>query len=169
MVDHITDGVIVTMTYTMTIDGELIEDAPADDPIIYLHGANTILPGLEAALEGKKIGDKLNIDLEMEPEIWEAPRGDFDLPNEAKVGDQIEIEDMDGDVMVAEIAELTDEMIKLRMDDIEDWMAGKTANFNVEVLALRESTAEERLVGEPEEYFELLDDDHDHDHDHDDH
>jgi len=169
MVEKIENGVIVTMAYLMTVEGDEVENAPADDPMYYLHGAGTILPQLEAALAGKHIGDKVDIDIDMEPDIWEAPREDFEnLPDDIGLGDEIDIYDADGEMIRAMVKEVDDEMIVLDLLDIEEWMVGKTANFKVEVLALREANEQELTVGEPEEYFDFLmgdeDDEHDHDH-----
>ena len=169
MVEKIQDGVVVTMSYLMTVDGKEVENATADDPMFYLHGADTILPQLAEALTGKAVGDKLTVDVLMEPEIWEAPREDFDgLPEDLAVGDEIDIYDADGDAVRALVKSIDDEKIVLDMMDIEEWMAGKTATFKVEVLALREANEDELAIGEPEEYFDFLnmEDDHDHDHDH---
>jgi FKBP-type peptidyl-prolyl cis-trans isomerase SlyD len=173
MVDKIANDVVVTMTYRMIVDGKEVESAPADEPLYYLHGSDNIVPGLETALEGKTVGDKVSVTLAPEDaygmpddeDIQELPLEDFDLPNDVKLGDEVEIEDADGDVFVAIITAIGKDTITL---DFNNPMAGKTITFEAEVLELREATEEEIEFGEPEEYAELYDyDDHDdHDHDH---
>jgi FKBP-type peptidyl-prolyl cis-trans isomerase SlyD len=164
MVDKIQDGVVVTMAYRMVVEDEEIENATADDPMYYLHGSGAILPDLEDALLGKTVGDAIQVSVLMEPDIWEAEREEFDnLPDDIKVGDEIDIYDADGDMVRALVKEIDDQRVVLDLLDIDEWLVGKTAHFEVEVLALREASNEERAVGEPEEYFDLLDDDHDHD------
>ena len=37
--------------------GEELDRADTDKPLDYLHGGGNIVPGLESALEGLKIGD----------------------------------------------------------------------------------------------------------------
>jgi FKBP-type peptidyl-prolyl cis-trans isomerase SlyD len=165
MVEKIENGVVVTMAYLMTVDGEEVENAPADDPMYYLHGAGTILPQLEAELTGKAIGDMVDIDIDMEPDIWEAPREDFEnLPDDIGPGDEIDIYDADGEMIRAMVKEVNDDVIVMDLLDIEEWMIGKTANFKVQVLELRKATEEELTIGEPEEYFDFLMDDDEHDH-----
>ncbi|MBC8170469.1 MAG: FKBP-type peptidyl-prolyl cis-trans isomerase, partial [Anaerolineae bacterium] len=60
-VDKITDGVVVSMTYVLTVDGEEVGRAGTEEPLEYLHGAENIVPGLEAALVGKKVGDQVHV------------------------------------------------------------------------------------------------------------
>ncbi|MEO0563693.1 MAG: hypothetical protein AAF125_16425 [Chloroflexota bacterium] len=165
MVDKIADGVVVTMAYRMTVDGEEVENAPVDDPMYYLHGFGTIVPNLEVELTGKAVGETVNVSMVMEPDIWEAPLEDFDnLPEDIKPGDELDIYDEDGEMVRAMVKDITDEKIVLDLLDIEEWMVGKTAIFDVEVLALRAATDEEMTVGEPEEYFDfLMEDDEEYD------
>jgi FKBP-type peptidyl-prolyl cis-trans isomerase SlyD len=158
MVDKIQDGVVVTMSYLMTVDDKEVENATADDPMYYLHGSDAILPQLSTELEGKGVGEKLSVDVLMEPEIWEAPREDFEgLPDDLSVGDEIDIYDADGDAVRARVKSVDGETIVLDLLDIEAWMVGKTATFKIEVLALRQASKEELAIGEPEEYFDFLD------------
>lgn len=48
----------VSIDYTLTNDaGETIDSSAGGAPLVYLHGAGNIIPGLEKALEGKQAGD----------------------------------------------------------------------------------------------------------------
>ncbi|MBZ0302448.1 MAG: FKBP-type peptidyl-prolyl cis-trans isomerase, partial [Anaerolineae bacterium] len=62
-VETITDGVVVSLAYVLSVDGEEVERADRDDPLDYLHGASNIVPGLEELLEGKRVGDKVHATL----------------------------------------------------------------------------------------------------------
>jgi FKBP-type peptidyl-prolyl cis-trans isomerase SlyD len=166
MVDAIKEGVVVTMAYRMVVDGEEVESSPANDPLYYLHGSDNIVPGLEAALEGKGVGTKLTVELapadaygEYDPEaLLTDPLSEFDLPDSIKEGDEVEIEDADGDLFIATVKSITDDELTL---DMNHAFAGKTVTFEVEVLGLRDASKEELEWGEPEE---LIGSDHDHDH-----
>ena len=49
---------IVSVQYTLkNSEGELLDQSDEADPLIYLHGHGTIVPGLEKALEGHEVGD----------------------------------------------------------------------------------------------------------------
>ncbi|MEL7233257.1 MAG: FKBP-type peptidyl-prolyl cis-trans isomerase [Chloroflexota bacterium] len=169
MVDKIEKDVVVKLAYRMVVDGEEIENAPADDPLFYLHGTEdgVLVPGLEAALVGKAAGDKLTVTLAPEEAYGEyddeavmaADRADFELPHGLGVGDAVEIEDADGDIFEAIITAMDDESITM---DMNSEFAGEEVTFEVEVLELREATKEEIVFGEPAEIIALLTEDHDH-------
>lgn len=50
---------VVSLRFVMkNKDGDVIEDIMNQPPVDYLHGSGNILPALEAAVEGLKVGDK---------------------------------------------------------------------------------------------------------------
>ena len=54
----VADGLVVSLAYTLRLDdGEEVDSAAGDEPLVYLHGAQNIIPGLEQALTGLKVGD----------------------------------------------------------------------------------------------------------------
>jgi FKBP-type peptidyl-prolyl cis-trans isomerase SlyD len=57
---------VVMLSYRLTtLQGELIEEAPASEPAAYLHGGyDGIFPKLEEALEGKTAGAEADVVLE---------------------------------------------------------------------------------------------------------
>ncbi|HEY1076389.1 MAG TPA: FKBP-type peptidyl-prolyl cis-trans isomerase, partial [Fontimonas sp.] len=51
---------VVLIHYTLTnAKGEVLDSSSGGEPLAYLHGAGNIIPGLENALAGKSVGDKL--------------------------------------------------------------------------------------------------------------
>src|SRR5262245_20247750 len=62
MMDNtVADGRVVSIAYALSVDGDTIDEAPTTDPVDYLHGALNIVPGLEAALTGRQVGDRLTV------------------------------------------------------------------------------------------------------------
>ena len=58
----VADGMVVSLAYTLRLDdGEEVDSAAGDDPLVYLHGAQNIIPGLEQALTGLKLGDNRRV------------------------------------------------------------------------------------------------------------
>ena len=58
---------VVTFHYTLTnAEGELMESSREKDPMVYLHGANNIITGLEKAMDGYTVGDTISATLEPE-------------------------------------------------------------------------------------------------------
>ena len=57
----------VSIEYTLTNDaGDVIDSSAGGAPLVYLQGAGNIIPGLEKALEGKNVGDELDVSVEPE-------------------------------------------------------------------------------------------------------
>ena len=147
-VETITDGVVVSLAYTLKVDGEEIEQADASDPLQYLHGSGSIVPGLETLLEGKRVGDKIHATLPPEEtygdydpeEVDEVDRDSLDIDDDVTVGMVVEVEDEEGYLYVATITDITNETITL---DFNPPLAGKVLTYDVEVLALREAAEDE--------------------------
>ncbi len=164
--DRIEDGVVVSLAYTLTVDGEEVDRADANDPLEYLHGAENIVPGLEDALTGKKVGDKLSVTLTPdqaygeydEEEVEEIDRADIPDAEMLREGMLIEAEDDEGYVSLGLVRELTDDTVLL---DFNPPLAGKTLTYDVEVVALREADSEELAHGHPHglhSHFDIGDD-----------
>ncbi|MEW5940599.1 MAG: FKBP-type peptidyl-prolyl cis-trans isomerase, partial [Chloroflexota bacterium] len=49
---RVTGGQVVSMEYTLRVDGNVVDSSAGGDPLEYLHGAANIIPGLERELEG---------------------------------------------------------------------------------------------------------------------
>jgi FKBP-type peptidyl-prolyl cis-trans isomerase SlyD len=48
---------VVSMRHTLKSDGgEVVDSSNGNEPMVYLHGANNLIPGLEAELNGKTSG-----------------------------------------------------------------------------------------------------------------
>ncbi len=55
---------VVSFHYTLTeVDGKELESSYSGAPLIYLHGHNAMLNGIETSLESKSIGDKVSATL----------------------------------------------------------------------------------------------------------
>jgi FKBP-type peptidyl-prolyl cis-trans isomerase SlyD len=151
-VETISDGVVVSLIYALSIDGEEIERADRDDPLEYLHGAGGIVPGLEAILEGKRVGDKVHATLppdqaygDYDPEeTEEVDRASIEIDVDLHEGLEVEVEDEDGYVYVATVSKITADTVTL---DFNPALAGQTLTYDVEVIGLREATRDEVAHG----------------------
>jgi len=150
MPDKITKNVVVSLNYKLWLDenDEMIEESDAGDPLMYLHGHDNIIPGLESALDGRAQGETLTVIVEPEEGYGEYEEDDVDeipladLPDELEpeLGMLLEVVDDDDNVFVAEIVEITDEVAVL---DFNHPLAGERLRFEVEVIDLRDPTPEE--------------------------
>jgi FKBP-type peptidyl-prolyl cis-trans isomerase SlyD len=153
-VEKITDGVVVSMTYVLTVDDEEVGRAGTDEPLEYLHGAENIVPGLEAALEGKTVGDKVHVTVPPEDAYGEYDDDEvdeFDLEEipggeNLEEGMIVEVEDEDGFVYIGTVMEVVEGTVVV---DFNPPLAGKTLTFDVEVLSLRQAAEDELDHGHP--------------------
>lgn len=159
--DQIRDGLVASIAYTLTVDGKVVEDVNDDEAIEYLHGEENIVPGLEKALVGKKVGDTFEITLapeegygEYEDDLVEqVSREDFDDIEDLKPGLEIELVDDEGAWFEATIKEITDHAVVL---DFNTPLAGKTLHYKIKVVAIREATESETEQGFPESLLEEM-------------
>ena len=155
-VDKITDGVVVSMTYVLTVDGEEVGRADENEPLEYLHGAENIVPGLEAALEGKTVGDAVHVTVPPEEaygDYDDEEIDEFDLDEipggeNLEEGMIVEVEDEDGFVYIGTVMEVVDGVVVV---DFNPPLAGKTLTFDVQVLTIREAN---ELHGGSDRVFE---------------
>lgn len=59
------DNLVVSINYKLADDdGNVLDSSEGSEPLVYLHGADNIIPGLEKALVGKVEGDSLHVRVE---------------------------------------------------------------------------------------------------------
>lgn len=145
---RVTDGMVVSLAYTLTVEGQEFETATREDPLVYLHGAENIIPGLEAALTGRAVGEVFSVTVESKDgygdydaeDIETMATSDFPDPAGLEVGTMVEVEDEDGYLYMGYVTEITGDNIVL---DFNPPLAGKTLTYNVEVIEVRPATEEE--------------------------
>ena len=60
----IEDKTKVSIAYVLLEKGgRILEEIPATHPFVYIHGYNNIIPGLETALAGRKLGERFSVDI----------------------------------------------------------------------------------------------------------
>jgi len=143
---------VVTLEYTITDTTQNLLDSGAD-PLIYLHGGyNDVFAKIEEALNGKKVGDSITVQLTPQESFGEyddalvtiEERGEFD--DNIYVGEQFVevIEDEDEAVEDQKISytikEITKENVTL---DGNHPLAGIDVIFSATVLDVRKATAKE--------------------------
>ncbi|MCG2635156.1 MAG: peptidylprolyl isomerase [Gammaproteobacteria bacterium] len=150
--DKITANRVVTIQYALYDEaGELVEDTSESGPFSYVHGAEGILPGLELALEGMSKGDTAQVTIspsdgygEIDPDAFiEVPLSEFPEGTQLTVGMEVTGQSIAGP-SVFRVLEVGEETVKV---DSNHPMAGKTLEFYVEVLEVREASQEELEQG----------------------
>ncbi len=151
----VADGLVVSIHYTLKApDGTLLDSSEGSDPLLYLHGAENIVPGLEKQLTGKAVGDKVvavvpaaeGYGERTGPEPQKVPRTELPADADLIPGMQIIAESGDGQAFPLWIVEADDEHFTV---DHNHPLAGVTLHFDVEIAAIRAATDEEKAHGHP--------------------
>lgn len=139
---------VVQIHYTLTDnDGEVLDSSEGKDPLAYIHGMGNLIPGLEDALVGRYVGDKFQVTIAPEEAyglrdddlVQRVPKDAFQGVEEILPGMQFHAQSPDG-AQLFTVIEVADDEVLL---DGNHPMAGITLNFDVEVTAIRDATAEE--------------------------
>ena len=131
----------VEIDYTLTVDGKVEDSSKGRRPLKYTQGAGQIIVGLERALEGKKTGDKISVDIpakdaygEKDPgAVRRVPKNAIQNVEEMKVGDSVGASTK-GHNFRAQITEITDTEVVL---DFNHPLAGKALHFDVEIISVK--------------------------------
>ncbi len=148
----VADDVVVSIDYTLTVDGEVVDSTEGDAPLNFLQGHQNIIPGLERELAGMKVGDSKKVTVtpaeaygEVDPEnIIDVPRDEFPSEIPLEPGTELEVKNADGEVLSATINEVNGDTVKL---DFNHPLAGKSLSFDVTIVDLRTATEEELAHG----------------------
>lgn len=143
---------VVYFNYTLKDDEGNVLDQSQGQPLAYLHGYGNIIPGLEKQLLDKKVGDKFTTSIAPEEAygeysdeyVQEVPKTNFQGVDNIEAGMQFQSQTDDGHVMLVTVRDVQDDIVIV---DANHPLAGKTLHFDVEVVEIREATAEELAHG----------------------
>jgi FKBP-type peptidyl-prolyl cis-trans isomerase SlyD len=142
---------VVTLDYIVTnADGDLIDTTEDSTPLVYLHGTNFLVAGLEAALEGHVAGDALTVTLEpadaygeYDEQLVQTLPGELFDGMEVGEGDTL-MADTDGGHIPVTVLEVAEDYVKI---DANHPLAGMELTFAVQVREVRAATEEELAHG----------------------
>jgi FKBP-type peptidyl-prolyl cis-trans isomerase SlyD len=149
----IKSGIVASLAYSLKDDeGTILDSADAQDPFTYLHGHGNIIPGLERALEGLKIGDRRKLSVTPEDGYGDVDetlrvvveKSQLGAETAIKKGMRFGAQSEDGEEVVYTVVDVKGDEIFL---DGNHPLAGVTLHFEVEVLKMREATSEELSHG----------------------
>lgn len=151
----VADGMVVSVHYTLkTEDGEVIDSSEGESPLMYLHGAGNIVPGLERQLAGRSVGDRVKAVVSPEEGYGEhsgdepqrVPRSSFPADADLYEGMEVMAQSTQGEMYPMWIVEVTDDHVLV---DDNHPLAGITLHFDVEIAGIRAATDEELAHGHP--------------------
>ena len=149
------DNVVVSMHYTLTNnEGEVLDSSEGADPLVYLHGAGNIIPGLEKALVGKSSGASVQAKIppaeaygEVEPQLVETiSSAAFEGVDKIEPGMAFQAQGSDGHVRRIVVTSVSGDEVTI---DGNHPLAGVELNFDVQVVDVRVASEEELNHGHP--------------------
>lgn len=145
---NITKDSVALFHYTLTNNkGETLDSSSGGEPLAYLHGGGNIIPGLEKALEGKTVGDKLKVTVSPEEGygkhdpslVQQVPRRAFQGVSNIQPGMSFSTQGPQGPMRVT-VTKILGDMVTI---DGNHALAGETLNFDVEITEVRAASQEE--------------------------
>ncbi|NVK43383.1 MAG: peptidylprolyl isomerase [Oceanospirillaceae bacterium] len=133
-------------------DGDLIDDTRDGAPLPYLHGHANIIAGLEQAMAGHEAGETLRVKVQPqlgyglydEDKVRTLEHSFFEPLGGAEVGMSCQLEDDEGNLELAQVIEVSDEGVTV---DGNHPYAGRTLDFEIEIVEVRDATDEELAQG----------------------
>lgn len=148
---------VVALSYTLhTIEGDgekvFVEETNGENPLTFLYGVGMMIPKFENEIKGLAAGDKKSFTISpaeaygerQDDAIAQLPVDMFQESGMPPVGAILPLSDNQGNNFQAVVVEVTPEMV---VADLNHPMAGKTLNFDVEILNTRPATEEELSHG----------------------
>lgn len=148
MTEIVQDNLIVTLDYTLILEDEILESTSDGKAIEFIQGFRQIIPGLENALYDMKIGEGKTVVIKPEEAYGEYDEDSIQIAKKEEFGEEIpldvgnflDLEDDEGDILSAQIIEADEETVTL---DFNHPLAGKTLTFELTISGLRAASAEE--------------------------
>lgn len=144
---------VVALHYTLhSAAGRVLDSTREDEPIEFLQGAGEIIPGLERAIQGMKVGEEREVVLEAEeaygPRDPEArvrvPRSAFPPEFDLRPGAAVGLRGEDDEDLTAYVQEIGEGEVVL---DLNHPLAGQRLRFRLQVVGVRRATEEELRHG----------------------
>lgn len=140
---------VVSVNYKLTDDaGKVLDSSDGSKPMVYLHGAGNIIPGLEKALVGKAEGDALKVRIEPAEAYGELipdgiktiEKSAFEGVEAVEAGMVFEAKAPDGAMQEIVVVKVEGDAVTI---DTNHPLAGVALNFDINVVSVREATKEE--------------------------
>ena len=140
---------VVEMHYTLKNDaGEVIDSSKGKEPMSFIQGHGNIIPGLEKALEGMKVGETCDVSVTPEDAygvhheegIQEIPKDALQSIENLEVGMELQSQDDQGNPFIVRVEKINEETVTVNANHP---LAGETLHFNVSIENVREATKDE--------------------------
>ncbi len=144
---------VVSLSYTLTVGGEVIETVKAENPLKFIFGTGYLLPKFEENVSGKSKGDSFDFQLtakegygEVNPDaVVELPKDMFKVNGNVEEGlltegNVLPMQDSEGNRLQGTIETVKEDSVVMNFNHP---LAGSDLNFKGEVVEVRDATQEE--------------------------
>lgn len=151
----ISENKFVSLTYTLTVDRQIADQATAERPLNFVYGVGMLLPKFEEYIAGKAAGDTFEFVLSPAEGYGETnPQAVVNLPKEVfmvdgaipddmlVVGNVLPMADQNGNRLMGTVKAVNDTDVTM---DFNHPMAGKTLNFSGQILEVRDARPEDMM------------------------
>lgn len=135
-------GDSVKIHYTGTLqDGTTFDSSAGREPLEFEVGSGQVIPGFDEAVIGMVVGESKSVNIPVdkaygprnEELVMSAPLDQVPPDLNPEVGQKLQMGGPNGELVVVEVIEVTDEHITL---DANPPLAGKDLNFDIELVAI---------------------------------
>jgi len=148
---------VVSLSYTLEVDGDVMETVTTEKPLEFIYGTGYLLPKFEENVTNKEVGDSFEFVLtasegygEENPDaIIELPKDMFMVDGKIEdglltVGNILPMQDSDGNRLQGSIDEVKDDVVVMNFNHP---LAGADLHFKGSVVAVREASQSELSQG----------------------
>lgn len=144
----ITANKVAAIHYTLRDnEGNVLDSSQGQEPLYYIHGIGNLIPGMEAGLEGKEKGDKFQIKVTPEQGYGHKSEDMIQKVPRAAFGDQEIKPGMKFSTNHGEVVTVTHVGLEEITVDANHPLAGVELNFDVEIMDVRDASADELAHG----------------------
>lgn len=149
---EISQDKVVSLHYELSVQDDAQTESSRDgDAVSILHGHGGLIPGLEQALTGRKAGDQFQVTIAPDQGYGEyvaqppkrVPIKHLVRPGKLKAGQSVVVDGKEGRFggTVVKVGRFNVDL------DLNHPLAGKTLEFDIEIVDVRDATAEEIAHG----------------------
>jgi peptidylprolyl isomerase len=122
-------------------DGTVFDSSRGREPLAFTVGQGQVIPGFENAVVGMKVGDTRTTSIPpdeayghyREDMVAQIDRAQVPPELEIEVGQQLQVEQQDGEVIPVTVMDVTDDTVTL---DANHPLAGETLVFDIELMKI---------------------------------
>jgi FKBP-type peptidyl-prolyl cis-trans isomerase 2 len=138
----VSEGKSVKVQYTLKVDGKVVDSSVGREPLQFTAGSHQIIPGFEKAVMGMKVGQKKSFSVspaegygpEDPKAIKSVPKNQIPPDIKPKAGMLLDTQGKNGQRVPVRVVKVKKDVVVINFNHP---LAGKTLNYDVEVLEIK--------------------------------